>query len=223
MLRVLLVDDERLVRAGFRMILDGAPDLEVVGEAEDGAVAIELARALVPDVVLMDLRMEPVNGVEATRRILAENPAVKIIVLTTFDLDEYVYDALRAGISGYLLKDTTPDQLTTAVRVVAGGQALLDPGVARRLVARFAPFSSSSPHPDLERLTDRELDVLREVAKGVSNAEIAARLFISETTVKSHIGSMLSKLGFRDRTQLIVFAYERGVVVPGTDDLERDR
>jgi len=217
-IRILLVDDQALVRAGFRMILDAEPEMEVVGEASDGREAIEQAARLEPDVVLMDIRMPELDGLEATRRILGEangDEAPKVLMLTTFDLDEYVYDALRAGASGFLLKDVPADQLAAGVRMVAGGDALLAPTITRRLIEEFA---ASGPAPDappaLEELTPRELEVFRLVARGLSNAEIAAELVIGETTVKTHVTRLLMKLGLRDRVQAVVLAYEAGVVSP---------
>jgi DNA-binding NarL/FixJ family response regulator len=206
------------VRSGFRMILDARDDLEVVGEADDGLEAIELAGRVDPDVVLMDVRMPAVDGVEATRRLVAAGSRARILILTTFDLDEYVYEALRAGASGFLLKDVQPAQLADAIRVVAGGEALLAPSVTRRLLDRFAdslPGEEKPPPPALESLTERELEVLRLLARGLSNAELAETLFLSETTVKSHISSVLRKLDLRDRVQAVVLAYEAGLVRPG--------
>lgn len=215
-IRVLVVDDEALVRAGFRMILEGDPEFDVVGEADDGAVAVEMTRTSPPDVILMDLRMRYVGGAEATRTILADFPDVRVIALTTFDVDEYVHEALRAGVSGFLLKDTRPEQLRDAVRVVHGGQSLLDSSVIRRIVEGYAPGKvSAAAQAALEGLTGRERDVLTLVARGRSNTEIAAELYISEATVKTHIGSLLSKLHVRDRAEMIVFAYEAAVVRPG--------
>jgi DNA-binding NarL/FixJ family response regulator len=217
MIRVLLCDDQALVRSGFRMILDARDDIEVVGEAEDGREVIEAARLLDPDVILMDVRMPNVDGVEATRRLVASGSRARILILTTFDLDEYVYEALRAGASGFLLKDVHPPQLADAIRVVARGEALLAPSVTRRLLDRFAdtlPGEEAKP-PALDSLTDRELEVLKLLAGGLSNAELAEQLFLSETTVKSHISSVLRKLELRDRVQAVVLAYEAGLVRPG--------
>jgi DNA-binding NarL/FixJ family response regulator len=214
-IRVLVVDDQQLVRTGFRMILDAEPDLEVVGEAGNGAESIDLAGRTRPDVVLMDIRMPVMDGVEATRIL---SPTTKVLILTTFDLDEYVYDALRAGASGFLLKDTPPEDLADAVRVVAGGDALLAPSVTRRLVAEFAsrPTHTAKPPAGLELLTEREREVLGLVARGLSNAEVAEQLYLGETTVKTHVGRILMKLGLRDRVQAVVLAYESGIVTPGT-------
>jgi DNA-binding NarL/FixJ family response regulator len=217
-IRVLLCDDQALVRSGFRMILDARDDIEVVGEAQDGREAIALARKNDPDVILMDVRMPDIDGVEATRRLVAAGSRARILILTTFDLDEYVYDALRAGASGFLLKDVHPPQLAEAIRVVAGGEALLAPSVTRRLLDRFAetsPDEETKPPPALESLTERELEVLKLLAGGLSNAELAEQLFLSETTVKSHISSVLRKLDLRDRVQAVVLAYEAGLVRPG--------
>ena len=216
--RVLIVDDQALVRSGFRMILEARDDLEVVGEAENGARAIELARELAPDVVLMDVRMPVLDGVEATRRLLESGSGARVIILTTFDLDEYVFEALRAGASGFLLKDVQPAQLAEAIRVVASGEALLAPSVTRRLLDRFAAtldISEKTPPPELDSLTPRELEILRLIASGRSNGEIAAELVVSETTVKTHVSSVLRKLRLRDRVQAVVLAYEAGLVKPG--------
>jgi DNA-binding NarL/FixJ family response regulator len=218
MIRVLLCDDQALVRSGFRMILDAREDLEVVGEAEDGLQAIALARKLDPDVILMDVRMPELDGVEATRRLVAGGSRARILILTTFDLDEYVYEAIRAGASGFLLKDVQPSQLVDAIRVVAAGEALLAPTVTRRLLDRFADTlqaDDGTPPPSLDSLTEREREVLKLLASGLSNAELAERLFLSETTVKSHISSVLRKLDLRDRVQAVVLAYEAGLVRPG--------
>ena len=219
-IRVLVVDDQDLVRAGFAMILDAQPDVEVVGEAGDGARAVELARRLRPDVVLMDVRMPGVDGLEATRRLAGPGVAdpVRVLILSTFDLDDYVYEALRAGASGFLLKDVPRGDLVAAVRVVAAGEALLAPSVTRRLIAEFArrPARPESPAPaQLEPLTARERDVLELLARGRSNAEIAEALYVGEATVKSHVAHVLMKLGLRDRIQAVIFAYEVGLVRPG--------
>jgi DNA-binding NarL/FixJ family response regulator len=217
-IRVLIADDQSLVRAGFAMILGAQPDLMVVGEAADGAEAIRAARELGPDVVLMDVRMPNVDGIEATTAICRETSA-KVLVLTTFDVDEHVYDALRAGASGFLLKDMRRDELVEAVRLVAAGEALLAPAVTRRLiadvVARARPSSPPRADARLASLTARETDTLRQVARGLSNAEIAAELYITEHTVKTHVHSVLTKLDLRDRVQAVVLAYESGLVLPG--------
>jgi DNA-binding NarL/FixJ family response regulator len=217
-IRVLIADDQALVRAGFAMILAAQPDLAVVGEVADGAEAIRAARALHPDVVLMDIRMPNVDGIEATTAICRDTRA-KVLVLTTFDLDEYVYEALRAGASGFLLKDMRRDELVEAVRVVAAGEALLAPAVTRRLIAdvvarsrRQVPLRADAR---LAALTAREIDTLRQVARGLSNAEVAAELHVTEHTVKTHVSSVLTKLGLRDRVQAVVLAYESGLVQPG--------
>ncbi len=218
-IRVLLCDDQALVRSGFRMILDAREDVEVVGEAEDGREVIELARQLDPDVILMDVRMPNVDGIEATKRLVAGGSRARILILTTFDLDQYVYEAIRAGASGFLLKDVHPPQLVDAIRVVAAGEALLAPSVTRRLLDRFAhalPGTEDEPPSRLASLTERELEVLKLLASGLSNAELAERLFLSETTVKSHISSVLRKLDLRDRVQAVVLAYEAGLVRPGS-------
>ncbi len=217
MIRVLIADDQALVRGGFRLILEAQGDVQVVGEAEDGREALELALALVPDVVLMDVRMPELDGIEATRRLLARDPRSRVLILTTFDADRYVYDAMKAGASGFLLKDVRPEQLADAVRTVATGEALLAPAITRRLVEQFVrrPPPGERVPGRLEELTDRELDVLRLVARGSSNGEIAAGLFVSEATVKTHVSRVLAKLGLRDRTQAVVVAYESGLIVPG--------
>jgi DNA-binding NarL/FixJ family response regulator len=214
--RVLIADDQALVRGGFRMILEAKEDMEVVGEAGDGTEAVELVERLQPDVVLMDVRMPDMDGIEATRRIAASGSSTRIVILTTYDVDEYVFAALRAGASGFLLKDVRPPELTEAIRVVARGDALLAPGVTRRLLDRFAgvlPDDSARP-ADLDELTEREVEVLRFVALALSNAEIAARLVLTEATVKTHVSSVLRKLGLRDRVQAVVFAYDVGLVRP---------
>ncbi len=220
-LGVLIADDQALVRAGFRMILEAEEDMEVVGEAADGREAVEETRRLRPDVVLMDVRMPDVDGIEATRRLLGEDGAeAKIVMLTTFDMDEYVYDALRAGASGFLLKDVPPEQLVDGIRAVASGDALLAPSVTRRVIEEFVrrpPDSVRTAPPELAELTARELEVLKLVARGLANAEIAKELFISETTVKTHVAHVLMKLKLRDRVQAVVFAYESGLVLPGGD------
>jgi DNA-binding NarL/FixJ family response regulator len=220
-IRVVVVDDQALVRTGFRMILDAEPDLEVVGEAGDGIEAVERFRQVRPDVVLMDVRMPRMDGVEATRHLAGPGVAdpARVLVLTTFDLDEHVYDALRAGASGFLLKDVPPEDLVAAVRVVAGGDALLAPSITRRLIADFAqrpaPAADPAGAPELSTLTEREREVLVLIARGLSNAEIAGSLYLGETTVKTHVGRVLMKLGLRDRVQAVVLAYETGIVTPG--------
>jgi DNA-binding NarL/FixJ family response regulator len=217
-IRVLIADDQRLVRAGFRMILADEPDIEVAGEAADGAEAVALTRELHPDVVLMDIRMPGLDGIEATRRILAQEHAHKptVLILTTFDLDEYVYDALRAGASGFLLKDVPPHQLAAAIRTVGDGDALLAPTITRRLIEEFYTHQSTpTAAPGVAELTPRELEVFRLIATGKTNTDIAAELIISETTVKTHVTRILMKLGVRDRVQAVVLAYESGIVTPG--------
>jgi DNA-binding NarL/FixJ family response regulator len=217
--RVLIADDQALVRAGFKMILDAEDDLDVVGEASDGNEAVELARRLKPDVVLMDIRMPQLDGIEATRRVVALDtvPPVRVLMLTTFDLNEYVYEALRAGASGFLLKDVPPEQLAAGIRVVAQGEALLAPSITKRLIQEFASAApaAATPPKGLDELTARELEVFKLVARGLSNAEIAAELIVSETTVKTHVARVLMKLGLRDRVQAVVLAYESGISVPG--------
>jgi DNA-binding NarL/FixJ family response regulator/class 3 adenylate cyclase len=215
-LRVLIVDDQALVRTGFRMILEAEPDMEVVGESADGRQAIEDARRLRPDVVLMDVRMPQLDGIEATRRLLAEDDTVsKVVMLTTFDMDEYVYEALQAGASGFLLKDVPPEQLVSGIRAVCSGDALLAPSITRRVIEEFVrrpPESVRATPPEVEDLTEREVEVLRLIARGLSNAEIAKELYVSETTVKTHVARILMKLRLRDRVQVVVFAYESGLV-----------
>jgi DNA-binding NarL/FixJ family response regulator len=218
-LRVVIADDQALVRTGFAMIL-AADGIEVAGQAENGVQVIELCRRTRPDVVLMDIRMPKLDGLEATRRLLADDsgPLPRIIILTTFDLDHYVYDALDAGASGFLLKDVSREHLVAAVRLVRTGDALLAPAITRRLVERFAPSQDPnvSVHHDLSALTPRELEVLQLLGKGLSNAELATRLCLSEATVKTHVGRVLFKLGLRDRAQAVIAAYETGLITPGT-------
>ena len=216
--RVLIADDQALLRTGFRMIVGSERDLEVVGEAANGLQAVELGRSLRPDVVLMDVRMPHLDGIEATRRLLEGGGGpTKVLILTTFDLDEYVFDALRAGASGFLLKDAPADQLIAAIRVVAAGEALLAPSVTRRLIEEFARHTvrPADPAPALGELTPREIEVLTLLARGRSNAEIAESLFLGNTTVKTHVGRILMKLDLRDRVQAVVLAYESGLVQPG--------
>jgi len=217
-IRVLIADDQGLVRAGFRLILERQPGIEVVGEAATGAEAVSLARQLGPDVILMDIRMPELDGIQATRRIRCDpaTAGIRVIILTTFDLDEYVYEALRADASGFLLKDLPPEQLTAALHTVMAGDTLLAPVITRRLIAHFTA-TSRPPRPPaaFAQLTPREVEVLRLLAAGRSNAEIAAALFVAETTVKTHVARLLSKLGLRDRVQAVVFAYQHGIVPPG--------
>jgi len=217
-IRILIADDQALVRGGFRSILEGQEDLEVVGEASDGAQAVDEAVRLAPDVVLMDIRMAALDGIEATRRIFSLGVATRVLVLTTFDIDEYVYEAMKAGASGFLLKTAPPRQLADAVRTVASGEALLAPSVTQRLIEQFVrrPPPGAATAPGLEELTERERDVLQLLARARSNAEIAAELFVSEATVKSHVNRILRKLDLRDRAQAIVLAYETGLVEPGS-------
>lgn len=214
-LRLLIADDQQLVRAGFRKLLDGEDGLEVVGEAADGVDAITAARGLRPDVILMDIRMPRIDGIEATRQIVATCPEIAILILTTYDLDEYVFQALSAGASGFLLKDTPPDDLIDGIRIVARGDALLAPTVTRRLIAEFTAAVRARTPAQLPEISDRERDVLVHVTRGLNNAEIAAALFIGEATVKTHVSNLLNKLGCRDRVQLVVRGYETGLVIPG--------
>ncbi|MFJ2739431.1 response regulator [Streptomyces sp. NPDC087440] len=219
-IRVLIVDDQMMVREGFSVLLNAMPGIEVVGEAVDGRQAIERAAALRPDVVLMDIRMPELNGIEATREIVAADGDAKVLVLTTFDLDEYVYQALRAGASGFLLKDASARQLAEGVRVVAGGEALLAPAVTKRLIAEFSKLTGPTGRrpaalTQIGDLTDRETEVLVLIAHGLSNGEIASRLVVAESTIKTHVSRVLVKLGLRDRTQAAVFAYEARLVTPG--------
>ncbi|WP_320782509.1 response regulator transcription factor [Streptomyces sp. CRN 30] len=218
-IRVMLVDDQVLLRTGFRMVLAAQPDMEVVAEAGDGVEALQVLRATAVDVVLMDVRMPKLDGVEATRRICAEPGAPKVLILTTFDLDEYAFSALKAGASGFMLKDVPPGELLTAIRSVHSGDAVVAPSTTRRLLDRFAPMLPSGGqepgHTALQRLTDREREVMVLVAQGLSNGEIAARLVLSEATVKTHVGRILTKLALRDRVQVVVLAYETGLVRAG--------
>lgn len=221
MIRVAVIDDEALVRRGLTLLLRLEPDLEVVGEAADGAAAVALVRRERPDVVLMDIRMPGTDGLSATRTLMADpgTASTRVLILTTFDRDEYVFAAIRAGASGFLLKDTPPDELLSAIHVVAGGDALLAPAVTRRLIEEFvrtSPTVPTVPSPHLDLLTDRETEVLCAVARGLSNAEIAAALFISYATAKTHVSRLLTKLQVRDRAQLVMLAYENGIVTPGS-------
>jgi DNA-binding NarL/FixJ family response regulator len=216
-IRVLIVDDQALVRAGFRMILDAEDDIDIVAEAVDGLEAVELVTRYTVDVALMDIRMPNLDGIEATRRVVEMSPATHVLMLTTFDMNEYVYEALRAGASGFLLKDAPPERLVDAIRVVASGDALLAPSITRRVIEEFSrrpPVREGLP-PELADLTAREVEVLRCVARGHSNAEIAKELFLGETTVKTHVARILQKLQLRDRVQAVVLAYETGLVQPG--------
>ncbi len=215
---VVIADDQGMVRAGFRSLLGAEPDLDVVGEAADGAEAVALVERLRPDVVLMDIRMPRLDGLAATRAVVASDVPTRVLVLTTFDLDEYVFEALRAGASGFLLKDAPAEELAAAIRVVASGSALLAPGVTRRVIDAFvqrAPVTTRPADPRLASLTARELEVLGLLARGLSNSDICSRLYVSEGTTKTHVSSVLTKLGLRDRVQAVVFAYEHGVVTPG--------
>ncbi|ARU53308.1 DNA-binding NarL/FixJ family response regulator [Cellulosimicrobium cellulans] len=219
MTTVLLVDDQALLRMGFRLVIESEPDLEVVGEASDGRVALDQVAALAPDVVVMDVRMPGMDGIEATRRVVAEHPGTRVLVLTTFDVDEYAFAALRSGASGFLLKSARPHDLVEAIRTVAAGSSVVAPRVLRRMLDLFAPHlpageqpANDGLDPRLRSLTPRELDVLRRVAEGLSNAEIAERLVLSSTTVKTHVGNLLAKLGVRDRVQAVIVAYESGLV-----------
>lgn len=215
MISVIVVDDQPLVRAGFAMILQSVDDLELVGEASNGAEAIDAVAEHRPDVVLMDIRMPELDGVEATRRITAQPDAPAVLILTTFDLDEYVYASLRAGASGFLLKDAPGDDLLDAIRIVANGDALIAPSVTRRLINDFVAAPVATANPGLSELTDRENDVLLLMSQGLSNSEIASELILGETTIKTHVGRILMKLGARDRVQAVITAYESGVIVPG--------
>lgn len=219
MIKVLIADDQTLVRAGFRAILEVHTDIEVVGEAADGAEAIRLTQKLDPDVILLDVRMPKMDGIEAARRLVAMKDAPRILMLTTFDLDEYVYESLKVGASGFLLKDAPRQQLVAAVRIVSQGDALLSPSITRRLVERHVsrPPPGSRRPPELDHLTQRESEVLHWIARGLSNAEIADALYVSEATVKTHVARILAKLGLRDRVQAVVLAYESGLVEPGAE------
>jgi DNA-binding NarL/FixJ family response regulator len=219
MIRVLIADDQALVRGGFRLILDAQQDIEVVGEASDGREALVQARELAPDVVLMDIRMPELDGLEATRRLLGRDGDCRVLILTTFDLDEYVYEAMKAGASGFLIKDVRPEQLADAVRVVSSGEALLAPVITRRLIEQFVSRprpTPGAPH-QLEELSERELEVLKLIARGCSNDEIAVELFVTRATVKTHVTHILTKLRLRDRVQAVVLAYESGLVQPGSE------
>ena len=217
MIRVMLVDDQEMVRVGFRMILEAESDFSIVGEAGDGAAAIEIAKRAKPDVILMDVRMPRVDGIEACAAIRDQHPSTMVMMLTTFDLDDYVHAALRAGASGFMLKDAPAEQLVEAIRVIARGDALLAPSVTRTLIDEIArlPDTSADSFPGVGELTERELDVIKLMARGESNREIADDLFVGEATVKTHVGRILAKLGARDRVQAVVVAYELGLVVPG--------
>jgi DNA-binding NarL/FixJ family response regulator len=214
-IRVLVADDQAMVRAGFRMLLSGESDIEVVAEASNGLEAVDMAARFHPTVILMDIRMPQLDGLEATRRILATDNSARILILTTFDLDEYVYEALRAGASGFVLKDDPPEQLLSAIRVVAGGEALLSPAITKRVIKQFARFPRPEPPRQLGELTERELEVFRLIARGLSNSEIGRELYISDTTVKTHITHILMKLNLRDRVQAVVLAYEVGLFRDG--------
>ena len=218
MIRILIADDQELVRTGFRVVLDAEPDLEVVGEAADGLAALDAAETLKPDVVLMDIRMPNLDGIEATRRLAAADGAPRVLILTTFDLDDYVYEALRAGASGFLLKDARADELRQAIRMVAAGDALLSPAITRRLIESYTRRPPTTAHPaPLAELTPRELEVLRLLARGLSNAEIARALIVGDATVKTHVARIFSKLNLHDRAQAVVLAYETGLVQPGDE------
>ena len=218
MIRILIADDQELVRTGFRVVLDAEPDLEVVGEASDGLAALDAAETLKPDVVLMDIRMPNLDGIEATRRLVAVDGAPRVLILTTFDLDDYVYEALRAGASGFLLKDARADELRQAIRMVAAGDALLSPAITRRLIESYTRRPPITAHPaPLAELTPRELEVLRLLARGLSNAEIARTLVVGDATVKTHVARIFSKLNLHDRAQAVVLAYETGLVQPGDE------
>ena len=215
---VLVADDQSMVRAGFRMLLAGEQDIEVVAEASNGLEAVEQAARFRPSVVLMDIRMPELDGLEATRRIIAADDDARVLILTTFDLDEYVYEALRAGASGFVLKDDPPEQLLAAIRIVAGGEALLSPAITKRVIKQFARIPQPAPPEQLGDLTERELDVFRLIARGLSNAEIGRELYISETTVKTHVTRVLQKLELRDRVQAVVLAHQSGLAGPADRD-----
>jgi DNA-binding NarL/FixJ family response regulator len=218
-IRVVVADDQSMVRAGFRMLLSGEDDIEVVGEASTGLEAVNQAARVRPAVVLMDIRMPELDGLQATRRILAADPAARILILTTFDLDEYIYEALKAGASGFVLKDDPPEQLIAAIRTVAAGEALLSPAITKRVIRQFTRIPRPAPPRELSELSSRERDVFRLVARGLSNAEIGTELFISETTVKTHVTHILQKLSLRDRVQAVVLAYQTGMLEPdGSSD-----
>jgi DNA-binding NarL/FixJ family response regulator len=216
-IRVLVADDQSMIRAGFRLLLAREPDIDVVAEARNGIEAIQQAARFNPTVVLMDIRMPELDGLEATRRILAADPAARVLILTTFDLDEYVYEALQAGASGFVLKDDPPEQLIGALRTVAGGDALLSPTITKRVIRQFAQLRRPIPPKAVEELTARELDIFRLIAEGLSNAEISGRLFIGETTVKTHVTHILAKLDLRDRVQAVVLAYQTGLFASPAD------
>jgi len=217
-IKILLADDQAMVRAGLRMILEAEPDLQVIGEAEDGVRAATLVQRLQPDVVLMDIQMPVLNGLEATRRIIQENPGTsRVLILTTFERDDYIFEALRSGASGFILKNAPPEDLITAVRVVAEGNGLLAPSVTRRIISEFAKRPARLPVINkVEHLTEREIEVLKLIARGKTNAEIASELVVSEATVKTHVSNLLTKLGLRDRVQAVVYAYESGLIQPGS-------
>ena len=222
-IRVLVADDQSMVRAGFRMLLSGERDIEVVADASNGIEAVEKAARFRPTVVLMDIRMPELDGLEATRRILSDDDATRVLILTTFDLDEYVYEALRAGASGFVLKDDPPEQLLAAIRIVARGEALLSPAITKRVIEKYTRISRPEPPRQLADLTDRELDVFRLIARGLSNAEIGQELYISDATVKTHITHILQKLHVRDRVQAVVLAYQTGVFEADTPPHEQPR
>jgi DNA-binding NarL/FixJ family response regulator len=214
---VLVVDDQSMVRAGFRMLLGGEADIDVVAEASNGREAVDKAARFKPSVVLMDIRMPELDGLQATREILAANPDARILILTTFDLDEYIYEALSAGASGFVLKDDPPEHLIAAIRTVAAGDALLSPAITHRVISQFARLARPAPPKELEELTSREMEVFRLIARGLSNAEIGEQLFITDTTVKTHVTHVLQKLNLRDRVQAVVLAYQTGIVEGESD------